>query len=480
MLPTPSPVLGPDWAERVRRERPRRALLVAGTALLVGIAASLGIVANRFGQTDVSAQSASPRTIIIGGPEEAKVGEFVTKPITITVRANNVPDATYAGTIHFSVKEDATAIVPGDYTFTATDAGVHEFSQAVKFSKAGTMTLVAEDTTDPTLTNEITITATDSGGVGLGDTKPVITEPANGSTVNTPSVTIRGTAGPNATVSIMDNGVPIGTTPAATDGSFSFTASTLAPNMAHLITAVAGSTSSDPVSITVQTTATLAAPDLIISPETITVDPAQPLPKIDAQVLADRGLSRVQLQITSVPLSVDLIEAAEQPGTYRGTFTAPNAPGSYPIDVLVTSALGQAQPYAGLKTLTVVLASALPTDIPRTNEPPVASFSFEPTSGAIPLTVTFTSDAIDAEDGTALTYFWDFGDGSTSTDMAPTHIYRTNGPYTPMLTVTDKEGASATAQASTEITATGPAMLLALLAVSAGVAAVLARRRRTI
>ena len=39
-------------------------------------------------------------------------------------------------------------------------------------------------------------------------------------------------------------------------------------------------------------------------------------------------------------------------------------------------------------------------------------------------------------------YFWDFGDGSTSTERSPTHIYMMPGSYTVSLTITDDYGAS--------------------------------------
>lgn len=38
------------------------------------------------------------------------------------------------------------------------------------------------------------------------------------------------------------------------------------------------------------------------------------------------------------------------------------------------------------------------------------------------------------------TYFWDFGDGGTSTDFSPTHFYTTPGNYTAMLVVSDSSG----------------------------------------
>lgn len=49
-----------------------------------------------------------------------------------------------------------------------------------------------------------------------------------------------------------------------------------------------------------------------------------------------------------------------------------------------------------------------------------------------------------ASNGGQYTYFWDFGDGSTSTQQYPTHVYAGTGPYVLCLTVTDNVGCTAT------------------------------------
>ena len=58
--------------------------------------------------------------------------------------------------------------------------------------------------------------------------------------------------------------------------------------------------------------------------------------------------------------------------------------------------------------------------------PPVAELSGTPTSGAAPLTVLFTDTSI----GGVSAWFWDFGDGATSTVQHPSHTYITPGPTT--------------------------------------------------
>ncbi len=49
-----------------------------------------------------------------------------------------------------------------------------------------------------------------------------------------------------------------------------------------------------------------------------------------------------------------------------------------------------------------------------------------------------------ATTGTSYSYFWDFGDGSSSTQQYPTHTYAGVGPYVLCLTVTDNVGCTAT------------------------------------
>lgn len=78
---------------------------------------------------------------------------------------------------------------------------------------------------------------------------------------------------------------------------------------------------------------------------------------------------------------------------------------------------------------------------------PVAVVSATPTSGASPLTVTFSSAGSKDPGGSALTYLWDFGDSTTSTAANPVHTYTsaTTKAFTAKLTVTNTQGVSASA-----------------------------------
>ena len=65
-----------------------------------------------------------------------------------------------------------------------------------------------------------------------------------------------------------------------------------------------------------------------------------------------------------------------------------------------------------------------------------ANFTANVTSGNAPLNVKFTDTSI----GTPTNWTWDFGDGKTSTEQNPTHIYKSEGNYTVKLTVSNSLG----------------------------------------
>ncbi|MFC9328911.1 S8 family serine peptidase [Kitasatospora sp. NPDC057015] len=87
---------------------------------------------------------------------------------------------------------------------------------------------------------------------------------------------------------------------------------------------------------------------------------------------------------------------------------------------------------------------------PSVNEKPVAVFSRFCTAAA-----WCGFDATDSydPDGSVATYRWDFGDGTTGTDLKPSHTYpAATATYSARLTVTDKRGATGTATATVSCT----------------------------
>jgi len=71
-------------------------------------------------------------------------------------------------------------------------------------------------------------------------------------------------------------------------------------------------------------------------------------------------------------------------------------------------------------------------------KPPTADFTADPTGGNAPLTVQFN----DASAGNVTVWLWNFGDGNTSTDQNPIHIYESPGTYTVSLNASNDYGFS--------------------------------------
>jgi PKD repeat protein len=76
-------------------------------------------------------------------------------------------------------------------------------------------------------------------------------------------------------------------------------------------------------------------------------------------------------------------------------------------------------------------------------EPPTAAFVNQPAGGSAPLTVSFT----DQSSGQITNWAWNFGDGGTSNQQNPIHVYQSPGTYLITLTVTGPGGSDTTSRA---------------------------------
>jgi len=97
-------------------------------------------------------------------------------------------------------------------------------------------------------------------------------------------------------------------------------------------------------------------------------------------------------------------------------------------------------------TLTVTDARGVTGSVTKTitvgappNVPPTVTFIWTPAAPDIGLSTSFTATITDPDQptGTAFTYLWDFGDGTTSTLSNPSHSFAEKKSYTITLKVTD-------------------------------------------
>ena len=131
-------------------------------------------------------------------------------------------------------------------------------------------------------------------------------------------------------------------------------------------------------------------------------------------------------------------------------------PGSYAVRLEVQDTGGLTGDAS--QTVTVTLSSPAPM---------TATLAGTPTSGTMPLTVSFTSDVNGGVP--PYQYRWDFGDGEQSSLASPTHTYAANGTYAVSLTITDARGQSVTFQSTPP---RGLSLTEIVLAASIAVAAV--------
>ena len=90
-----------------------------------------------------------------------------------------------------------------------------------------------------------------------------------------------------------------------------------------------------------------------------------------------------------------------------------------------------------------------------TNQAPIANpgGSYTGQEGSA---IAFDGSASSDPDGDALTYDWDFGDGSVATEGLPTHTYADNGVFQVTLTVTDSKGLSSAVATSATVENVAP------------------------
>jgi PKD repeat protein len=124
------------------------------------------------------------------------------------------------------------------------------------------------------------------------------------------------------------------------------------------------------------------------------------------------------------------------------SFTATNVPaGTYTVTARAIDGDGATTTSAAVRVIV--------------NTPPRANLG-GPYNGTEGIALTFNGGGSSDPDGDALTYAWDFGDGTTSTERSPSKVYEDDEIYTVTLVVTDPSGASHTASTTATIANVAP------------------------
>jgi PKD repeat protein len=164
---------------------------------------------------------------------------------------------------------------------------------------------------------------------------------------------------------------------------------------------------------------------------TITFTLTNPPPTITAQ-------PQSQTVIVGSNVTFSVSATGLPPLTYQWRFNTVNIPAATNSALTLTNVqFSQAGDYtvvvsnnggsvtSAVATLTVIFP------------PPLADFIAEPTNGVAPLTVAFTNLNLNAAE-----FFWDFGDGNSSTNAHPLNVYSNAGSFTVTLTAIGPGGSN--------------------------------------
>ena len=94
------------------------------------------------------------------------------------------------------------------------------------------------------------------------------------------------------------------------------------------------------------------------------------------------------------------------------------------------------------------------------NRPPVSIFTESAETVYTSEVITFNASGSYDPDGTIVSYFWDFGDGTNTTGVTVSYAYTTNGTFIVTLTVTDDDGATASINATKTVLPSAPLVAL--------------------
>ncbi|WP_194409760.1 Ig-like domain-containing protein [Microbacterium cremeum] len=259
---------------------------------------------------------------------------------------------------------------------------------------------------------------------------PVIVSPADGSSVNTTTPTISGTAEADASVEVFVDGASIGTTTADGSGNWSIVPPVPLEEGAHTAVATAtdsaGNTSdlSNVVGFTVDTTAP-AAPVITSPADGSSVDTATP------------PISGTAEPNSTVTVIIDGVPAGTTPadGSGNWTFTppAPLAEGPHTAVATATDAAGNVSPESNTVGFTVDLTAPAAPVITSPTEGELLSDSTPDITGTAEAnsTVTVIIDGVPAGTTTA--------DGSGNWTFTP-GTPLADGPHTVTATATDEAG----------------------------------------
>lgn len=325
------------------------------------------------------------------GTTEANIADFVQDGAQLPYA-----DETFMG-FSFRLVSDAGGMSAGFYTYYISEGA----------NTAPSLSFTDDVSASVTTSDQITITATDPDSGQLAITKYGFSADASCNASDAPSIA-------------FSSGVSFSITSEANNGDY-ICASVF-----------------DGITTTYQSSANALNIDVtspvITAPSNQTVD-------------SDAGLSTAALDVTGLGSVTD--NSGEVPAiTYKIGATV--LTGSYAFPIGNTTVTMDATDSVG-NTATQASFTVTVSD----SAVPIANFTASGVFGCSPVTTRFTDTSTAGTTGEIIGWLWDFGDGTTSTDQSPTHIF-SQGLATVKLTVTTAMGLTDTKTVSNLVQAIGP------------------------
>jgi hypothetical protein len=148
-------------------------LKTAGNQTVTATDTAASVTTGTTGQINVAAAAAS-KLAVSASPTTVTAGNALS--VTVTAQdpfGNTAPS--YRGTVHFTSSDPNNPTLPTDYTFIASDNGVHTFSNAVTLKTAGGRTITATDTVTSSITGTsgtITVNPAPANKLVFGQSQP--------------------------------------------------------------------------------------------------------------------------------------------------------------------------------------------------------------------------------------------------------------------------------------------------------------------
>ena len=222
------------------------------------------------------------------------------------------------------------------------------------------------------------------------------------------------------------------------------------PDPTHTFNAPAGVPTAFEVTLTVTDQAGQSSSTTLI----VSVNNTPPVAQITSFEDGDHyfvGMDSVfvlQAEVSDAEHGPDELTYAWQTFLHHNTHNHPEPIDNDPVTTTMISGIGcDGEEYSYRIRLTVTDAAGLSTIVEQWLYPacdliaPTAVIAADPVSGFAPLEVQFDGTG-SYDPGTIVSYYWYFGDGTTSTDAYPTKTFTAEGPHYVTLLVTDDDGLS--------------------------------------